>query len=72
MPETSRVKQSHHTGLKAKSIENAMSAPVTPPMAAVWVEIFHHTLTMAHTIWMSSAAMRMRAIKLGMRSRVMR
>ena len=54
-PETMSVRQSHHIGLKLKSSEKAIKEPVTPPIAAVCVDIFHHTLMIAHRICMISA-----------------
>ena len=59
MPAIIKIAQNHHSGLKANNMEKASSAPAKPPIAAVWVEIFHHTFIMAHTIWMTSAATRM-------------
>ena len=58
--------QSHHMGLNMKMKAKAMSAPATPPIAAVWVDIFHHVLISAQTICMSSAAMSMLIMKCGM------
>lgn len=55
MPETMSVRQSHHIGLKLNSNEKAIKEPVTPPIAAVCVDIFHHTLMIAHRICMISA-----------------
>lgn len=66
-PATRKMTHSHHIGLKTKSSENASSAPAKPPMAAVWVDIFHQMLIMAHTIWMTNAATRILAINCGMR-----
>ena len=54
-PETMSVRQSHHIGLKLNSNEKAIKEPVTPPIAAVCVDIFHHTLMIAHRICMISA-----------------
>ena len=54
-PETMSVRQSHHIGLKLNSSEKAIKEPVTPPIAAVCVDIFHHTLMIAHRICMISA-----------------
>ena len=54
-PETMSVRQSHHIGLKLNSSEKASREPVTPPIAAVCVDIFHHTLMIAHRICMISA-----------------
>ena len=55
MPAMIRTRQSHQMGLKAKMTEKASRAPVKPPMAAVWVEIFHQTLMSAqrtcHEMW---------------------
>ena len=56
MPARISTTQSHHTGLKPKNSPKTKSAPATPPMAAVWVEIFHHTLMRAQTTWMNNAA----------------
>ena len=49
-PETMSVRQSHHIGLKLNSSEKAIKEPVTPPIAAVCVDIFHHTLMIAQRI----------------------
>ena len=54
-PETMSVRQSHHIGLKLNSSEKAIKEPVTPPIAAVCVDIFHHTLMIAHRICIISA-----------------
>ena len=48
-PATMIMIQSHHTGLYEKMPEKAISAPATPPMAAVWVLIFQKRFTKAHT-----------------------
>ena len=66
MPAKMNVNESHHTGLKPKNSAKTNKAPATPPMAAVWVEIFHHTLIMAQVIWMNRAAVTMVIIKWGM------
>ena len=63
IPESRMTTQSHHTGLKRNSSAKAMSAPATPPMAAVWVEIFHQMLMSRLTAWMSRAAMTMMMMK---------
>ena len=55
-PASKRMRQIHQVGLKLKISAKAMTAPVTPPMAAEWVEIFHHTLMMAQMICMDKAA----------------
>ena len=65
MPPKRRIRQNHHTGLKENSSENTKSAPATPPMAAVWVEIFHQTLIKAQTICTIRAAMTMLPMKWG-------
>jgi|UPI00046A57D6 hypothetical protein len=49
-PDATMTKHSHHTGLKLNINEKASSAPSTPPMAAVCVDIFHHTFIMAQRI----------------------
>ena len=49
------TRHSHQTELKLSINENANSAPSTPPMAAVCVEIFHHTLIMAQSICITNA-----------------
>ena len=54
-PETVSVRQSHHIGLKLNSSEKAISDPVTPPIAAVCVDIFHHTLIIAQRICITNA-----------------
>ena len=50
IPAVRKTTHSHQTGLKPRYSAKAKSAPPTPPMAAVWVEIFHHTLIRAQTI----------------------
>ena len=55
MPETVSVRQSHHIGLKLNNNEKASREPVTPPIAAVWVDIFHHTLMIAQRICITNA-----------------
>ena len=65
VPAKTRMTQNHHSGLKAKSMENATKAPSNPPIAAVCVEIFHQTFTTAHTTCMSNAATRMLAMNCG-------
>ena len=55
-PPSSITNVSHQMGLKLKINAKAMTPPVTPPIAAVWVEIFHHTLTSAHNICTTNAA----------------
>ena len=57
------TRQNHHVGLKRNTSEKMNRAPATPPMAAVWVEIFHQTLMSAHTIWMMSALKTMLRMK---------
>ena len=49
-PANTRMKQSHHVGLKSKMKDKAIRAPKKPPIAAVWVLIFHQMLMMAQTI----------------------
>ena len=71
IPETMRVRQSHHIGSKLSSREKAISEPVTPPMAAVWVEIFHYTLMTAQRICITSATMSMDVSMCGRCSRFM-
>ena len=66
MPATMNVSESHQTGLKPKNSAKTKRPPATPPMAAVWVEIFHHTLIMAQVIWMNRAAVTMAVMKWGM------
>lgn len=65
-PATRSTTQSQKMGLKPNIIEKAAIAPAIPPMAAVWVLIFHHTLTMEQSICMMSAAMSMLDMKCGM------
>ena len=48
-PESTITKQNHHIGLKVKIMANASKAPATPPIAAEWVDIFHHILMSAQT-----------------------
>lgn len=48
MPETKMERQSHQKGLKLSINEKAIKAPTTPPVPAVWVEIFQPMLMMAH------------------------
>ena len=71
-PASRNTAESHHTGLKLNISAKAASAPATPPMAAVWVLIFHHALITAHVICTSSAAMSMPPMKRGMCMRSMR
>ena len=71
-PATKNTRQSHHTGLKPRYSAKANRAPPTPPMAAVWVEIFHHTLMIAQTICSNKAAMMMALMKWGMCRRSIR
>ena len=65
MPARMNVSESHHTGLKAKISAKTNRAHATPPIAAVWVEIFHQTLIIAQVIWMNRAAVTMVIIKWG-------
>lgn len=58
-PETTIVRHSHHIGLKLNNNEKAIKEPVTPPIAALCVDIFHHTLITAQSICMIRATMRM-------------
>ena len=58
IPETMSVRQSHHIGLKLNSNEKAIKEPVTPPIAAVCVDIFHHTLMIAQRICITNATIR--------------
>ena len=46
----------HHEGLKIKTWAKAKIEPATPPMAAEWVDTFHHTLVMAQSICTARAA----------------
>ena len=71
IPDAMMTKQSHHTGLKLSINENASNAPSTPPIAAVWVDIFHHTLIMAQSICITNATIRIDVIKCGKCSRFM-
>ncbi len=71
IPDTMTTKQNHHTGLKLSIKENANNAPSTPPIAAVWVEIFHHTLITAQSICITNATMRIDVIKCGKCNRFM-
>ena len=64
-PESTSEKQSHVMGLNMNMNEKASRAPTTPPMAAVCVDIFHHTFISAHTICITSAAMSMLPMKCG-------
>lgn len=64
-PAKTKHTQSHIEGLNMNISENAMTAPVTPPVAAEWVDIFHQTFIMAQTICMRSAAMSMLIMKWG-------
>ena len=59
IPDAMTTRHSHQTELKLSMNENANSAPSTPPMAAVCVDIFHHTLITAQSICMIKATMRM-------------
>ena len=65
IPKTTTVSGEKVWNLKENSSENTKSAPATPPMAAVWVEIFHQTLIKAQTICTNRAAMTMLPIKWG-------
>ena len=67
MPESSVSQQNHQMGLKKKSREKPMTAPVTPPMAAECVDIFHQILMTAQVTCMTSAVMRMLPMMCGMR-----
>lgn len=58
IPARIRTIHNHQMGLNAKISAKANNAPVTPPIAAVCVETFHHTLIRAQSIWMTRAAMR--------------
>ncbi len=40
IPDAMMTKQSHQIGLKLSINENAINPPNTPPIAAVWVDIF--------------------------------
>ena len=60
------TRQSHHKGLKLKSTAKACSAPATPPMADVCVDIFHQMFITTQHICMARAAMRMMLMKWGM------
>jgi hypothetical protein len=42
--------------LKPNINDNAATAPVVPPIAAVYMEIFHQWFIMAHAICIISAA----------------
>ena len=66
MPASSIRAHIHHSGLKPKMKANAITAPVVPPMAAVWVEIFHQLLSMAHIICIATAAVSTALMKWGM------
>ena len=66
MPAMTKMRQSHQTGLKSRYSAKANSAPATPPMAAVCVEIFHQTLMSAQTICTSKPATTMAPMKWGM------
>jgi hypothetical protein len=57
IPETISVRHSHHIGSKLYINEKAIKEPVTPPIAAVCVDIFHHILMMAQSICMTRATM---------------
>ena len=57
---------SHHSALNDSMNENAMTLPVTPPMAAVWVDIFMRTLKRAQKTCTKRAATMMADMKCGM------
>ena len=65
IPPRINTRHSHHIGLKEKICENASNAPVTPPMAAEWVETFHQIFMNAHSICMTKAVTRMMVIYRG-------
>ena len=64
-PASKRMRQIHQVGLKLKISAKAMTAPVTPPMAAEWVEIFHQRLMMAQVSCIISEATTMLPTKCG-------
>ncbi len=66
MPARSMRAHIHHRGLKPKMNENAITAPVVPPIAAVCVDIFHQWFIMAHGICMAIAAITTEHMKWGM------
>lgn len=65
IPANMMTRQSHHTGLKANISEKAISPPVTPPMAAMCVDIFMNIFVTAHAICTTRAAIRMLPMKRG-------
>ena len=72
IPDAIITRHSHQTELKLSINENANSAPNTPPMAAVCVEIFHHTLIMAQSICITNATISIDVIKCGRCDRFIR
>lgn len=72
IPDAMTTRHSHQTELKLSMNENANSAPSTPPIAAVWVDIFHHTLITAQSICITSATISIDVIKCGKCNRFMR
>ena len=71
IPPSKITRQSHQTGLKLNIRLNESSPPATPPMAAEWVDTFHHTLVMAQSICTTRAAMSIEVMVWGVRLRLM-
>ena len=55
-PAIKKSRKSHHVGLKVKRNENAITLPITPPIAAECVEIFQRRFISAQTTCTASAA----------------
>ena len=66
IPVMSRVRHSHHTGLKLNIMENASKAPFIAPAAAAWVLILTQLLITAQTTSTARAQTRMLIMKWGM------
>ena len=71
-PATIIITESHHRGLNWNISETLSNAPVMPPIPAMCIDTFHHTLMMAHATCIISAVTTIFAINCGIRITIMR